>query len=343
MRLSWLALVFIMWGGSLRAELVTVTLRGQEYVTLESLGPNFGLGTPVKSGTNEFALTGEGRSLAVKANSRQALINGVRHWLSFPTQAYGTSAAVSRVDAEKTIRPAMKPSSVQGFRPVTTVVLDPGHGGHDRGAKSSLGYEKDFALDVVNRVRKGLEKAGLKVVQSRLGDTFIPLEARPAMARKYPSPIFVSIHFNSADWNPAANGLEIFAISPLGVPPTGQALPQARDRMKEAGHALEPVNLVLANTIYHALLGKTSSFDRGVKRARFVVLKEATVPAVLIEGGFLTNATEAAKVASPAWRQTYADAIVAGILEYKKLAEGGVTPKKVTEYGRAGTTGFVQE
>jgi N-acetylmuramoyl-L-alanine amidase len=163
------------------------------------------------------------------------------------------------------------------------------------------------------------------------------------MTKKYPNPIFVSIHFNSADWNLAANGLEIFAISPLGAPPTGQGQPQARDRMREPGHALEPVNFLLANTIYHSLLGKMPSFDRGVKRARFVVLKEASVPAVLIEGGFLTNSSEAAKIASPAWRDAYADAIVAGILEYKKLAEQGAAPRRITDYGRAPTTQLVPE
>ena len=342
MRLLWLAVILMVLGGPLRAEWEIVGVDGQEYVTLASLGANFGLGAPSASG-NEYTLSGSGGTVVVKGDSRQALINGVRHWLSYPTRTRGATAMVSRVDVERTIKPALQPLSVKGFRPVTTVVLDPGHGGHDRGARSNYGYEKDFALDVTSRVRKKLEKAGVKVVQTRLGDTFIPLEDRPAMARKYPNPIFVSIHFNSAESNSAANGLEVFAISPLGAPPSGQARPQVRDRMRERGHALEPVNFVLANTILHSLMGKTTSFDRGVKRARFVVLKEAAVPAVLIEGGFLTNAAEAARIAQPAWREAYADAIVSGILEYKKLAEQSLAPRKVTDYGKAGTTGFVPE
>jgi N-acetylmuramoyl-L-alanine amidase len=342
MRLQWLALVLMVLGGPLRAEWEIVGVDGQEYVTLASLAADLGLGAPTPSAT-EFSLTGTGGSLVVKTDSRQALINGVRHWLSYPTRARGAAGLVSRVDVERTITPALQPLTVKGLRPVATVVLDAGHGGHDRGARSSFGVEKDFALDVTNRVRKRLEKAGMKVVQTRLGDTFIPLESRPAMTRKYSNSIFVSIHFNSADWNTAANGLEVFAISPLGAPPSGQAIPQARDRNREAGHALEPANFVLANTILHSLMGKTTSFDRGVKRARFVVLKEATAPAALIEGGFLTNPAEAARIAAPAWREAYADAIATGILEYKKLAEQGVAPKRVTDYGKAGTTGFVPE
>ena len=96
------------------------------------------------------------------------------------------------------------------------MVLDAGHGGHDRGALSPFGDEKDFALDAVGRLRRKLGPAGLKVVQSRNSDVFIPLEARPAMARKYPNAIFVSIHFNAARRQSAA-GLEIFAIPPQGA------------------------------------------------------------------------------------------------------------------------------
>jgi N-acetylmuramoyl-L-alanine amidase len=250
--------------------------------------------------------------------------------------------AISRVDVTRTLAPALRPEAVSGLRPVTTVVLDAGHGGHDRGALSPFGDEKDFALDVVGRVRRKLRAAGLRVVQSRDSDVFIPLEARPALARKYRNAIFVSIHFNAARRESAA-GLEIFAIPPQGAPPTGQRQPEARDCQHENGHALEPVNLVLATTLYQTVLGKLSSFDRGVKRARFAVLREATVPAVLIEGGFLTEPTEAAQIASANWRQQYADAIAAGIWEYKRLAERRVLPRRATDYGRPTTTEFVPE
>ena len=151
----------------------------------------------------------------MRADSRQALINGVRHWLSYPVRQAEGGLAISRVDVTRTLAPALRPEAVSGLRPVTTVVLDAGHGGHDRGALSPFGDEKDFALDVVGRVRRKLRAAGLRVVQSRDSDVFIPLEARPALARKYRNAIFVSIHFNAAGRQSAA-GLEIFAIPPQG-------------------------------------------------------------------------------------------------------------------------------
>jgi N-acetylmuramoyl-L-alanine amidase len=343
MRLTVLAfLLLLILGGSVRSEWEMICVEDPDYVTLASVVASYGLSTSAYSGNGELSATGGSSSLTVRADSRQALINGVRHWLSYPARQAEGGLAISRVDVTRTLAPALRPEAVSGLGPVKTVVLDAGHGGHDRGALSLFGDEKDFALDIVGRVRRKLRAAGLKVVQSRDSDVFIPLEARPALARKYPKAIFVSIHFNAAGRQSAA-GLEIFAIPPRGAPPTGQRQPEAHDCQHENGHALEPVNLVLATTLYQTVLGKLSSFDRGVKRARFAVLREATVPAVLIEGGFLTESTEAAQIASADWRQQYADAIAAGIWEYKRLAEQRVPPRRATDYGRPPTTEFVPE
>lgn len=343
MRLTVLAaLLLLILGGSVRSESEMICVEDPDYVTLASVVASYGFSTSAYSGNGELSATGGSSSLTVRADSRQALINGVRHWLSYPVRQAQGGLAISRVDVTRTLAPALRPEAVSGLRPVTTVVLDAGHGGHDRGALSPFGDEKDFALDVVGRVRRKLRAAGLRVVQSRDSDVFIPLEARPALARKYRNAIFVSIHFNAAGRQSAA-GLEIFAIPPQGAPPTGQRQPEAHDCQHENGHALEPVNLVLATTLYQTVLGKLSSFDRGVKRARFAVLREATVPAVLIEGGFLTEPTEAAQIASANWRQQYANAIAAGIWEYKRLAERRVLPRRATDYGRPTTTEFVPE
>ncbi len=335
-------LVLLMLGDSFRSDWEMVRVEDVDYVTFASAAASYGLATSARPDDGEQSATGGSSSLTVRADTRQALINGVRHWLAFPVRQVEGDLAISRLDVARTFGPALRLEAVSGLDPVATVVLDAGHGGHDRGALGSLGDEKDFALDVVQRVRRELEAAGLHVVQTRDADVFIPLEARPALARQYPNAIFVSIHFNAARRREAA-GLEIFAISPQGAPSTGQRQPEARDSQHENGHALEPVNLVLATTLYQALLGRLPSFDRGVKRARFAVLREATVPAVLIEGGFLTEQTEAARIATANWRQQYAEAIAAGIRDYKTLAEQRVLPRRVTDYGRAPTTDFVAE
>jgi len=191
-------------------------------VSLASAAAFYGMSPPSAAGPKKFAASGEGRAVQVELDSREAMIDGVRHWLSFPARLQAGGAWISRVDISHTIDPALRPDKVQGMRPVRTVVLDAGHGGHDNGASSSYGYEKDFTLDVVRRLRKKLESAGFRVVQTRNSDTFHLSRGTPARRNKMPNSIFVSIHFNSADWKPSANGIETYAIPPLGAPPSGQ-------------------------------------------------------------------------------------------------------------------------
>lgn len=320
-----------------------VMKQDREYVAMSQVAAFYGLSQQGSSSNPEQTWSGPGKNLRLRRGSRQALIQGVRHWLSFPVLLENGEMWISRVDLARTLEPLLRPGQVPGLRPVTTVVLDAGHGGHDRGARSRFGMEKEYTLDVAVRLRKLLEKSGFRVVMTRSRDVFLSLESRPNLAKRYPNAIFVSLHFNSADWNPAARGLEVFAIPPVGTPPTGQSQILARDRQVEPGHSWEMANLLLATTVHHAVLAKTGQFDRGVKRARFAVLKNATAPAVLIEGGFLSNTTEAAQVARPEWRQKLAEAIAQGIGEYQKLVQQQTSPRQVQDYGRAATTEFVPE
>jgi N-acetylmuramoyl-L-alanine amidase len=309
------------------------TIDGRDYVPVADVAAEFALGAPASAGPKKFlAKGGDGKSLQVEVNSREAMIDGVRQWLSFPARMDGAAPCVSQFDVEHTIRPALQLGKVEGVKPVRVVVLDAGHGGYDNGARSRYGYEKEYTLDVVRRLRKKLEAADVKVVQTRNSDSFIPLESRPRVANRLSGAVFVSIHFNSADWKPSANGIETYCISPLGAPPSGQDRLMARDRMVEAGHALEPVDFTFATTMQHALVGKLGVEDRGVKRARFVVLKDASTPAILIEGGFLTNAGDAARIDSARWREAYAEALATGILEYRKFANSGAKLREKAEY-----------
>ncbi len=344
MRRIWFhALLALLIAGSVRAQWDVTKIDGRDYVTLGAIAKFYGMSAPQSIGAGRFACEGGGRSFRVRVARRDAIIDGARHWLAFPPIARDGQVYISRADVSHTIDVAFRPGSAAGIRPVRTVVLDAGHGGHDKGAISRFGTEKEFTLDMVARVRKRLEKAGFKVVQTRSSDSFVPLESRPAVANRYPDSIFVSIHFNAAGWKPSANGMEIFALPARGTPPTGQKLPQTRDLTTESGHANGAANLVLANTIFHSMLGGMKMYDRGVKRARFSVLKNARVPAVLIEGGFLTNPSEAARISATAWREGFADAITRGIVEYQKLATAKTSPRTVTQYGGKPTTDFIPD
>jgi N-acetylmuramoyl-L-alanine amidase len=281
-----------------------------------------------------IALDSGTMQLEVTPGLREARINGVKQWLAFPVHQEGEKILVSRLDLSKVIEPRLRPELIEGFQPVTTVVLDPGHGGHDNGAPSRYGYEKDFALDVALRARKLLEAAHYKVVMTRASDVFIPLEQRPAPANHLADSIFISIHFNSSNSNLDARGFEIFSMAPRGAPATNDTLPRERDMRAEPGNASELQSGALAGSIYHSLLGQVPMEDRGIKYARFAVLRLCSVPAVLIECGFMSNNAESALVGTPAWRQRVAEAITDGVESYKLLAERKQRPKVIADYRR---------
>jgi len=176
------------------------------------------------------------------------------------------------------------PGGVGRFR---TVVLDAGHGGIDKGARGVDGsLEKKYALDTAKRVEKGLRRAGYRVIMTRRSDYFVPLPTRAAISNRQRGAVFVSIHYNWAR-NSGAQGTETFYYS-------SKSYPLAANIQRE--------------------LSRVSN-NRGVKRARFHVLRNNVRPAVLVEGGFLSNAYEARKIRSPFYRQRIADAVVRGILK----------------------------
>lgn len=278
-------------------------------------------------------------SLAVTPNGRETEINGVKQWLAFPAAVQDGKVLISRLDLSKTIEPRLRPDKVQGLQPVTTVVLDPGHGGYDHGATSRFGYEKDFALDVALRARTILEKRGFKVVMTRSADIFVPLHERSAVANHIQDSIFVSIHFNSASSNSSARGFEIYSCAPRGAPATNDGGFGVRDLREEPGNAVDTQSAVLSGTIYHSLLGHVPLPDRGIKHARFAVLRLCTQPAVLIECGFVSNDADCSLIATEAWREQVAQSVVTGIEGYKELAELHQAPKMVADYRRAESTG----
>jgi N-acetylmuramoyl-L-alanine amidase len=310
-------------------------LAGRDYLPLSQLARFYEL--RVEPRGNRVSLISETKRLDFVKGSREARIDGVKHWLSFPVLYFGGQFFLSRMDLAKTIDPVMRPHRIPGLREVRTVVLDPGHGGHDRGAVNRYGSEKNFNFDLSKRIARHLREKGVKVVFTRENDRFIPLEARPALATKLekanPGTIFVSIHFNAAaERRSAATGFEIFTLTPRGAPNSHDSFMTRRNFADEPGHRADHASHALATSIHHAMLGRVPMFDRGVKRARFAVLRRATVPAVLVEGGFMSNPRDAKLMADVAWRDRLAESVAKGIMEFVELTRSRKPPKLLARY-----------
>jgi N-acetylmuramoyl-L-alanine amidase len=311
-----------------------IKINGHDYLSVDNISKFYGLPAEVVPSGAKIQSETPDHPLEFVSGSREAMINGARSWLCFPVIEQEGKFLISRTDVAKTIEPLVRPHRVPDVGKVQTVVLDPGHGGHDKGQVSRYGAEKDFALDVARKLRPILQAKGLRVIMTREGDYFVPLEVRAKIANSARNSIFVSIHFNASGDDPNATGFEIFSFTPRGAPSTSDGTVTASSVNMQPGSSVDAQSLALSACIYHSLLGHIPEFDRGIKRARFAVLRLTKVPAVLIEGGFLTERGESKLIANKDWRAKLAGAIGIGIESYRSLPLKKQPPTLVADYRR---------
>jgi N-acetylmuramoyl-L-alanine amidase len=295
----------------------TATSNGREYVTLRSFCLFYGMGYQAPSGNDRFVGRNAAHSVSFKIGSSDAYVDGVHYVLSFPIEGGDHDWLVSRMDVIKLFEPIFRPEEISGRHTIRGVVIDAGHGGSDNGAGSRFGNEKTYTLDTAGRLDAILRGAGLKTVFTRRTDTFVDLYERAHIASLYPDYAFVSIHYNSA--SEEARGLETYCLSPRGAASTSSAYLTRGDIQKLTGNDNDTQNILLASMVHSEIIKLNpgdASADRGVKRARFVVIKANVLPAILVEGGFLSNHMEAARVNQSDYRQHLAQAIARGVIRF---------------------------
>lgn len=172
-----------------------------------------------------------------------------------------------------------------------TVVIDAGHGGQDCGAVSGKVYEKHLALDTAVRLEAQLKRMGYRTVMTRRGDYFLPLAQRVQVANQYRDAIFVSVHFNHT-WREGASGLETFYYSTEGKQ--------------------------LASYVQASMIRKIKTENRSAKFARFHVLRNSKNPAILVEGGFVSNQADREKMKGADYRESLARSVAEGIDSYRR-------------------------
>ena len=215
--------------------------------------------------------------------------------------------------------------------PFAVVVLDPGHGGQDSGTIKAGLLEKDLTLDVAQRAKRLLQLQGLATLLTRTGDTHVPLADRAAIANAQSKCVFVSIHFDDAA-RPAAAGVQTYyaARQILMAKPAVSWLPFLQRAALEAANA---ESQSLADRIQEALVTHTQAVNRGTSPQQFFVIANVRHPAVLVEGGFLTNSDEVNKLATGDYRERIAAAISDGVLRYREALRQQETPLAVNLSG----------
>ena len=265
-----------------------------------------------------LSLSNASHALHLFAGRRNATIDGVSVWFHLPPRDASTNDLrdVARVDYANLLQPillatAMPPEHLR-------IVIDAGHGGDDTGARSAPPevLEKDVALDIARHVAAILTDAGQMVLLTRAHDSFEPLGERTRFAATHHAHLFVSIHANSSPSNHLAMGAETYILPAPGFSGTAEIAHGPTNACP--GNRFDAANALLGFAI-HRRCAPLSGMDRGLKHARYFVLKEAACPAALVECGFLTNTNDTTRLGDPVYLTKFAEAIAAGILDYTCL------------------------
>ncbi len=256
--------------------------------------------------------------MLLRPGSRVALWEGLELRLGFAPQWIDQQPFVHTLDLNKTLAPLLY-SPAPGFAKTNpTIVIDPGHGGEDSGARSVLGshYEKEFTLDWARRLQALLAVNGWQAFLTRSNDVDLALSNRVAFAEQRKADLFLSLHFNSAVADERQAGLETYCLTPAGMPSTVTRQFEDDPALTFPNNAFDAQNLQWAFRVHRALLQVNGCQDRGVRRARFLgVLRWQQRPAILVEGGYLSNPREAGLIGQPAYRQRLAEAVAKGLRE----------------------------
>ena len=312
-------LLGVLWISNAHAfEWELVNYEGRDYVTKESVHEFYRFQN-LRSEGNTVWFTAPTLEMKATEGRQDLHINNVRFVLSYPVIRYNGRTLFSRLDLAKLIDPVLRPSYIHTAKPFHTIVIDPGHGGHDGGTRGVLGLEKDYALKLGLELRNSLIKRGYSVRMTRNSDKFLSLDERVRYANSVPDSVFISIHFNSGKSD--AHGIETYALSPQGASSTHKRSRSSDGQFLE-GNRLDSENIALATAIHASVLHKIPAVDRGIKRARWTVLTGIERPAILFEGGFITNSSEARRVATQSHRTIMADAIADAITNYRAALLG---------------------
>jgi N-acetylmuramoyl-L-alanine amidase len=296
--------------------------QGADYVTANSIHRFYRFHDLATDG-NRVSFTSPVLIMRATLGSQDLLINNIKFVLNDPVLELNGKACFSRLDLCKLIDPVLRPSYINTSSGFDTVVIDPGHGGHDSGARGIYGYEKDFALKLAFNLKSQLESQGIRVVMTRTTDTFISLGGRVQFANKIPNSIYVSLHFNSGP--STGTGIETFALTPQGASSVYGS--RTVDAYSFNGNQRDSENIALATAIHASVVNHFKLVDRGVKRARWYVLKGLERPGVLFEGGFVTSPNDGRLIAAENFRQEMAATLCQAIMNYKRaLRPSGIRP-----------------
>ena len=255
-------------------------------------------------------------TVTLQYDKRLAVVNRVSVYLTHPPILRGALVYLDEKDFLLGIDPVIRNAPLWKH-PVKTILLDPGHGGKDQGAPGVGGLlEKNITLTLGHKLAAVLRKCGYRVFMTRIADSNLTLQQRVLMCEKLKPDLYISVHCNAVG-NRRTMGIETYAATPQGAASTSDSKPV---QTASAGNSFNRNNYRLAYEVHKNLLAFTRAPDRGVRHARFFVIRNAVCPAILIETGFVTHPKEGPLLNNAAYQEKLVNGIVSGIMAYTKAS-----------------------
>ena len=297
-------------------------MHGTTYRPLTDVARQFGFTKSWLTAAKTMALRSKSYALDFTVNEREMHLNYEPVAFGWPVILYDGDLWIAKRDFDKNIVPLLLPRTLPDPPALHRIVIDPGHGGKDPGGENPALKlnEKANTLDVALRLAQILQKEGYGVTLTRSDDHFVELKERTAIANAAHGDLYISIHFNIAA-DPSVSGVETWMLTPPGEPSSNRADLEPQDMVVDGGNKFDLWNAVAGYLMEWGVTKKLGAENRGVKRARYVVLTDLQMPGMLIEGGFLTNAVEGRKIATAAYRQQIAQGIADGVGLYAQSLE----------------------
>lgn len=329
----------------------TTYIKGTKYIPATVIMQSYGIQHDWDPITRNLLLEKRGKKAEFCVGVNVAMVGNNIHRMPAATRMYSGEVMIPASFADTVLKDLFGPSITHAKREIKpyarryamrTVVIDPGHGGKDPGAISASGIKEKYVnLAIARKLEPYLRGNGINVILTRNRDKFISLWRRSHIANMNNADFFISIHANSAR-SKRANGIEIYYLSEA-VDDIARATAAAENAVLKYENASfdtkkdksdveatlwdmlytenRAESIELAKSISRGMAQTLNARDRGVRSAKFYVLKGANMPSVLIETGFLSNRNEAIKLNDSVYQEQIAQAISDGILLYKRKYE----------------------
>lgn len=255
-------------------------------------------------------------TLKLKPYLHELFIDDIRFELLHPVFSDRKQGLlISVLDLNKIVDPILRPAYITNRQVPMTIVLDPGHGGADFGAKNPILKESELNLALAKKIQVRLEKLGFKVILTREDERLLNDKQRISIANKQSNAIFVGIHHNEGKNSESGISCHLYAPAE-SLSPISEA---AKSGSKHSANDQDACNILLAGRVYTHLIQDTGAKQRGVQHGDFPSLAPLEIPAMIVSCGFISHPTELILLKGDKYQNVLADSIAKAIQEYADL------------------------